>query len=244
MKISILTACYNKDQFIKACVKSVANQTYSNWEHIIVDDCSTDHSYDYLSRIKDKRVKVIRNDKRKFCSSCYAIALEHATGDICGVVDGDDVLASTAMETIVKYYRANPKIGYIYTQHFWCDKTLKKCRSGLSGTPKNISLAESAIKGKHCFSHWRTFRRELASKGTIFPEGLEVSVDKNMGFVLEELAPGAFLPKKLYFYRYYKGNMSLVQGGTQKAMTKRMAKARLKKREEKSIKVYPVVKLK
>lgn len=243
-KFSILTACHNKEQFIKECVNSVLGQTYSNWECIIVDDCSTDGSYKYLETITDPRFKIFQNDSRKFCSSTYAEALKHASGDICGILDGDDVLSKKAMSVVMKRYVSNPDIDFIYTQHFWCDKSLQKTRTGLSSVPKNgKSLAQMINAGCHCYSHWRTFRLSMADKGVIFPEGLQVSVDKNMGFALEELGRGAFLPKKVYFYRYYRGNMSLVQGGKQKQTTKDMAKQRIRRRQANDIKVYPIIKI-
>ncbi len=244
MKFSILVACRNKEKFIKDCIGSVLGQTYDNWECVVVDDCSTDGSYKYLETLVDPRFKVFRNESRKFCSSTYAEALKHATGDVCGILDGDDVLSKKAMSVVAKRYNSYPDIDFIYTQHFWCDKSLQKVRTGLSSAPKGRrSLAQMVDAGRHCFSHWRTFRLDLADKGVLFPEGLEVSVDKNMGFALEELGKGAFLPKKVYFYRYYKGNMSLVQGDRQKQATKEMAKQRLRRRQANDIKVHPIIKI-
>ena len=245
MKFSILTACHNKNVFIKQCINSVISQSYQNWEMIIVDDCSTDGSYEYLSTVKDSRIKIFRNTERKFCSSTYAEALKHVIGDICGILDGDDFLLSKAMSVIVNQYKKHPKIDYIYSQHFWCDKSGKKKSIGVSSLPKNgRSLAESALAGKHCFSHWRTFRSSLIGKAILFPEGLQFSVDKNLGFTLEELCRGGFLSEPLYNYRYYQGNMSLVSGHKQKQTTKNMAEQFLQKRKEQNITVYPVVELK
>ena len=148
------------------------------------------------------------------------------------------------MSVVAKRYNSHPDIDFIYTQHFWCDKSMNKIRTGLSSPPKKKkSLAEMANSGRHCFSHWRTFRLSLADKGIIFPEGLEVSVDKNMGFILEELGKGGFLPKKVYFYRYYRGNMSLLQGSRQKVTTKALSKQRIARRQVEGIKVYPVVEI-
>lgn len=243
-KFTILTACFNKSKFIKECVDSIIAQTYTDWELIVVDDCSTDGSFDYLSSLKDSRIKVFRNDTRHHCSSCYATALKHATGEVCGVVDGDDVLDKKAIAVVRKKYMSHPEIDFIYTQHHWCDVTLITSRTGLSSCPKKgKSLAQQAKMGRHCFSHWRTFKTALRDKGVLFPEGLEVSVDKNLGFALEELGRGGFISNKLYFYRYYKGNMSLLQGDVQKATTRRLAQSRLDNRQEKGIIAYPVVKL-
>ncbi len=245
-KISILTACYNKANYIQQCVESILKQTYDNWEMIIVDDFSDDASQHYLASLDDPRITVIRNESRLFCSSSYARALEHATGDICGVVDGDDALHEKAMGILSQAYEQHKNIDHIYTQFIWCNRHLSSSRRGFSTLPDgngNRSLVDMALKGKHCYSHWRTFRRKLADKGVIFPQGLEVSVDKNMGFTLEELGPGAFLPRPLYFYRYYKGNMSLIQPEQQKETTLKLAKKCRKRRKKHKIKVYPIRKI-
>jgi glycosyltransferase involved in cell wall biosynthesis len=195
-----------------------------------------------LDKINDPRIRIVHNDAQKYCSSSYAVALSHATGDIVGILDGDDFLRNDAMKVIIKRYTRHPEIQFIYTQHYWCNANLASQRSGVSSAPKKgKSLAEMTQAGRHCFSHWRTFRREMASKGVLFPEGLQVSVDKNLGFSLEELGKGAFLPKKLYYYRYYKGNMSLVQGGNQKRTTKQLSKKFLKKRKAHNRIAFPIV---
>ncbi len=246
MKFSILTACHNKAKFIMACITSVLRQTYKNWELIIVDDFSTDESNKLLQSVKNHpQVKLIRNESRLFCSSTYAVALKHAQGDLCGILDGDDILDIDAVNTIVDCYKRHPNIDFIYTQHYWCNKALGNPHKGVSSLPKdNKSIVDMVLSQRHCFSHWRTFRRKLADKGTLFPEGLKFSVDKNLGFTLEELGAGAFLPKKLYFYRYYKGNMSLVHGSNQKQVTRRLAKQRKADREQNNIKVFPIIKIK
>lgn len=217
-KVSILTACHNDEKFINECGKSILSQTYRNIEWIVVDDCSTDSSFDILSKFKDDRVTLLRNDKRVGCSSTYARALSAATGDICGVVDGDDAIIEKACHAILRLYQQFSHLGYIYTQHWWCDNNLVKKRKGISSLPEsNLSFTKSSLKkNQHSFSHWRTFRTDLRDKTILFPEGLQVSVDKNLGFTLERVAYGGFYPKCLYMYRYYPGNMSFVQAPKQK----------------------------
>lgn len=246
MKVSILTACFNNANFLDDCIKSVISQSYGDFEWIIVDDCSSDGSIDRLHSIKDKRVKVLRNTKRSFCSSSYAIALRHSTGSICGILDADDMLVNSAIKTIVELYTKYSNIGYIYTQHHWCDRNMKIIRKGLSSMPiKRMSFVESALLSKkHCFSHWRTFRKCLSEKSVIFPEGLSYAVDKNMGFVLEEISSGGFYNHCLYYYRYHKANMSLKFPGKQKETWVSLAKQFREKRNKQALKIYPVIEIK
>ncbi len=217
MKFSILTAGYNNNCFLEEYLSGVLDQTYPRLEIIFVDDASTDETWKTVSAVKDRRFIAIRNQERLFCSSAYDVALRRASGDICGVVDADDVLVPGAVSKICSFYRKYPNIDYIYTQHWWCNRSMKKLRKGLSSIPAGgSSFAKLAMKKVHGFSHWRTFRRSMAKKATLFPKGLKYAVDKNLGFVLQSIGQGGFVNIPLYRYRYYKGNMSLVFAEEQK----------------------------
>ena len=241
-KFSILTACHNDMPFLPAAVKSVLSQDCKDWEWIVVDDHSSDGSWEALKSIESKNIKVFRNEQRLHCSSTYARALQEASGEFCGVLDADDALAADAIKTILKRYRLHHGIAYIYTQHSWCDKKLRRRKRGLSSLPpKGMSFVSAAIRKKHCFSHWRTFRRSLVKNvDDMFPPGLECAVDKHMGFALEEMGAGAFLPRELYLYRYYKGNMSLTKAGEQRKTWQDFAKVYQHRRDKGLAKEYPI----
>ena len=64
--VSIIMPSYNTAPYISSSIQSVINQTYNNWELIIVDDCSTDNTEDVLSEIKDERIRFFKNEK-----NCY-----------------------------------------------------------------------------------------------------------------------------------------------------------------------------
>lgn len=240
VKCSILTACYNTKPFLKQCAKSILSQNYQNMEWVVVDDSSNDGSYEYLSSIKDDRIKLIRNPQRMFCGSSYNVALQAASGDICGIVDSDDALAANAVEAVVYLYDRQPSIGYIYTQHFWCDVKLRVNKIGVSCLPRlNRSFVDMSLRyNAHCCSHWRTFRRDVSDKAVIFRPGLKYAVDKYLAFTLEEITMGAFYKVPLYYYRYHPNNMSKVcsreQSESCRSLVKEFSKKRKKQRH------YPV----
>jgi len=241
-KFTILTACHNDKLFLPAAVKSVLSQHYKDWEWIIVDDNSSDGSWDILQSLNNKNITVLRNDQRLYCSSAYARALQAATGEFCGILDADDALAPDAINTILKRYKQHHGIAYIYTQHSWCDNKLRRRKKGLSSLPpKGMSFVSAAIRKKHCFSHWRTFRRSIVEDvDDIFPPALECAVDKHMGFALEGMGAGAFLPRELYLYRYYKGNMSLTKAREQRKTWQYFAKVYQHRRDKGLAKEYPI----
>jgi len=241
-KFSILTACHNDKPYLSTLYKSVMSQDYHNWEWIIVDDQSSDGSWEMLRNFGSKNIKVVRNQERRYCSSTYATALSESSGDFCGILDADDALAPDAVKTIMKRYTSHPGLAYIYTQHAWCDRKLRRKKVGLSSTPPSgMSIVEAAMKRKHCFSHWRTFRRQaIEDIDFLFPPGLQVAVDKHMGFALEELGVGGFFPRELYLYRYYPGNMSLTRAADQRNQWQRLAQKYIDRRTKMSIKPYPI----
>ena len=95
-KVSIITPTFNQEKFIVACIRSVLEQTYTNWEMIIIDDASTDKTYEIAINFakKDKRIKIIRHKKNwgiKRLKDSYNQALKQAKGKFITVLEGDDL---------------------------------------------------------------------------------------------------------------------------------------------------------
>ena len=81
--ISIITPNYNCSSFIAETIESVLAQTYTNWEMIIVDDCSSDDSYEIALEYakRDSRIKVLKNAKNSGAAFSRNSALDIAKGD-------------------------------------------------------------------------------------------------------------------------------------------------------------------
>ena len=60
MKVSVIITSYNYEQYIKDAIESVLNQTYSDFELVIIDDCSTDNSANIIKQFNDERIKFIQ----------------------------------------------------------------------------------------------------------------------------------------------------------------------------------------
>ena len=90
--VSIITANYNSEQFIKQTIDSVLAQTYIDWEMIIVDDVSSDKSTEIIEEYiqKDKRIKLIRLDKNSGPAIARNRAIEEANGRYIAFLDSDD----------------------------------------------------------------------------------------------------------------------------------------------------------
>jgi len=104
MKFSILIAHYNNALFFKDCFDSIMAQTYTNWEVIIVDDCSDESEKQAVKEMisTDPRFSFYENTVNKGVGYTKKRCAELATGDICGFVDPDDALTPEALEESIK----------------------------------------------------------------------------------------------------------------------------------------------
>jgi len=94
-KVSILTLSYNKGPFLAECLQSVLAQTYSDWECIVVDDGSTDHTWEVAQAYtaKDPRIKAYRKENGGYAglAATHNFALERSGGELIAILDGDDL---------------------------------------------------------------------------------------------------------------------------------------------------------
>lgn len=118
-KVSIILPVYNSEGFIADSIKSVLNQSYRNFDLIIIDDHSTDNSPDIIREIKDSRIIYFRNKENKGVAFSRNIGLDNANGEYIAFIDSDDIWYKDklerqiiSMETLnldlcVSYYNIN-----------------------------------------------------------------------------------------------------------------------------------------
>ena len=92
-QISIIMPTYNRAGYIMESINSVLQQTYSNWELIIVDDASEDNTEELVSSIKDDRIQFIRTDKTGLGIKIKNVGIKKAKGDLIAFIDSDDLWA-------------------------------------------------------------------------------------------------------------------------------------------------------
>jgi teichuronic acid biosynthesis glycosyltransferase TuaG len=104
--VTLITPLYNAEKYIAETIESVLNQTYQNWEMLIVDDCSTDDSKEIVRRyeIKDTRIKLIELDSN-FGGPARPrnVGLDNSKGEYVSFLDADDVWLPNKLEEQLKF---------------------------------------------------------------------------------------------------------------------------------------------
>ncbi|NJO90148.1 MAG: glycosyltransferase family 2 protein [Chloroflexia bacterium] len=109
--VSILTTVFNRDQYLSYCIESVLCSTYLEWELIIVDDLSTDHSIDIANKyaLKDRRIKVFQNEKNLGDYPNRNKAASLASGKYIKYLDADDMIYPYTLEIMVNAMEQFPE---------------------------------------------------------------------------------------------------------------------------------------
>jgi len=100
--VSIMMPAYNASKYIGRAIESVLAQTYENWELIIVDDCSTDNTYEIAASYIDPRIRILRHEQNMGVGPSRNDALSASTGQWIAVLDADDEWLPERLERLIK----------------------------------------------------------------------------------------------------------------------------------------------
>jgi glycosyltransferase involved in cell wall biosynthesis len=112
-RVSIITGAYNQDRFIADTVRSVLAQTYTDFEHIVVDDGSKDKTAEVLEPFSSQIRYMRQENQGNVASRNNGLAI--AGGEYIAVLDGDDTWSPTKLEKQVRILDEQPRIGLVYT---------------------------------------------------------------------------------------------------------------------------------
>ena len=209
---SVLIANHNDGKYLLEAVESVKAQTYTPWEIVLVDDCSTDNSQElYLELEKDSRIHVFCNKENKGCGFTKRRCLEEAKGEICGFLDADDCLTDNALQVMVEAHQTHPECSLIYSQLYIVDP--QKNIIAVSEHQHAIPQGESflTLHKPLVISHFVTLKKSYYDRTEGMNASLRIAEDVDLYMKLEEVGETLFLPMPLYYYRIDTGNnVSLV----------------------------------
>jgi len=121
--VSIITPSFKSERFIAQTIESVQAQTYSNWEMIIVDDCSPDNSNDIIETYlqKDERIKLIKLEKNSGPAIARNRAIEEAKGRYIAFLDADDLWASNKLAKQISFMKEK-NLAFTYSSYDLIDE--------------------------------------------------------------------------------------------------------------------------
>lgn len=210
MKISIIIPVYNVEKYIVECLRSIMDQTYSDFECLIIDDCGSDKSIEIAkSAISEYTGKgtfeIIKNEKNGGISVARNNGLKRATGDFVFFLDSDDKLCPNSLELLISMVERHPGVDVVQG-NIQCER--KSDYWNIRGKfPEYTSdrnwIREQILLWKIPVSVWgKLYRRNLLiSNNIIFMEGY-MHEDVAWNYKLQKyISSIAFVDEFCYYYR-------------------------------------------
>lgn len=120
--VSVIIPAYNHEAFVKKAVESVLNQTYKDFELIIVDDCSPDKTYNILKTIKDDRISLYKNEVNSGAVETFYRGLSAARGKYIALLNSDDFWVEDKLQTQVDFLENNNNIHAVFSDASFVDE--------------------------------------------------------------------------------------------------------------------------
>lgn len=203
--VSIIMPAYNDSDYIDESIRSIQAQTYSNWELIIVDDCSTDYTVDKIKALMDdNRIKLLQNERNSGAAISRNYALREAQGKWIAFLDADDVWLPEKLKLQLTFMVQN---GYKFS---YTDYRIR-----LNGVWKPyINIGPAVVTKrklyKYCYFSTITVVYDREYVGLVQIADLKKNNDYAMWFQIIEKTPCYRFPYCLSYY--YKHDNSVSSG--------------------------------
>lgn len=233
--VSVIMSNYNTpEEYLRASIESILNQTYQNFEFIIVDDCSTDNSLSIIESYTDDRIKVIKNEQNLGITKSLNRGLAVAKGEFVARMDADDISLETRFAKQVEFLKNHPDhivcgtgvklIGDWQTNHtneYICgiipDKETYQIQLLFSNYP-NI------VHPTAMFNH-----NMLLEHNITYNENYPLAQDYRMWISCSEVAECANIPETLLYYRVHNKAISSDKKELQRNIAIQIKQEQLKK---------------
>ena len=212
--ISVIMPVYNSEKYLSETIQSICNQSYTDWELVIVDDGSEDNSISIIEEYakKEIRIKLYRNESGEHGPGpARNIGLDNASGEFIYFIDSDDWIDKTLLEACIDRMReTNADIVQVGVEY----ETENGNSSVEYWNGKGLLTRNDIINNAlHFFDEsgnqlWRQFFKCETVKGIRFENIIN---GEDLSYVADTVAVAkkiAFIPKALYHYRYVEGSTS------------------------------------
>jgi len=213
--VSIVSPVHNEAGHLAECVESVLAQTYQNWDFTIVDNCSTDGTFDVALRYaeQDGRIRIHRNDSLLRAIPNHNAALRQVSPDskYCKVVFGDDWIFPHCLEEMVAVAEAHPPVGIVGAF------ALEGRRVALTGLPYSSSMVDGReicrrhlLEGLHIFGSANAvlYRADLVKARDPFYNEANIHGDTEVCFDLLKTCDFGFVHQVLTYTRVRPDSLS------------------------------------
>lgn len=124
VKITVFMPLYNAEKYLKKSIDSILNQTFRDFELLIVDDGSTDNSVNIINEYSDNRIRLIKNENNKGIPYTRNVGLDNAKGEYIAIMDSDDIASVDRLAKQAQYLDEHKDVGVITSSYYIMRKNI------------------------------------------------------------------------------------------------------------------------
>jgi glycosyltransferase involved in cell wall biosynthesis len=208
-KVSVIIPTYNRAEFLRSAITSVLNQTYQDFEIIVVDDGSTDNMQAVVCGFNDKRIKYVRNDVNEGEARTRNIGIMNSNAEYIAFLDDDDEWLPEKLKLQIDLLENSPaKVGVVYTGYVEVDRYKNKILRQFIPTKKGniyndiylknyVGVPSTVVLRRACFE-----RLGLFDESVVYPTDYDMWIRISMGFYFE------YIEKPLVRYYIHENTIS------------------------------------
>ncbi len=209
--VSIIMTCNNGEAFLKEAVKSIINQSYSNWELIFYDNCSTDKSEKIIRDFKDHRIKYFKSNELVNLGTIRKLAYNKCQGFFISFLDVDDYWSEYKIEKQVEKFEMNKDTDVIYSNYSKIkNHTITKAKFILYRGHCQNEIILSYIEG-FAMTPWMTLMIKKSAIDKLeysFDEKTHITSDFDLIIRLSTFCNFDYADEYLAYYRLHENNES------------------------------------
>lgn len=206
-KVSVVIPAYNAMAFLPETVDSVLQQTFTDFEVLIVDDGSTDNTASWVSAVADSRVHLI-SQKNQGVSAARNTGIKHAQGEFVAFLDADDLWQPTKLEKQVSRLDNNSEVGLVYTWTLLIDEDGKPINIKYTFTDEGNVWQKILVGDIVCSGSSAMVRRCCFEVSGMFDPDLSPAADFDMWTRIAKHYQFSVIKEFLLLYRRSSSGMS------------------------------------
>jgi len=205
--------CYNAASTIQESVSSIIAQTFTNWELVLVDNCSTDNSLTVVKKLNDDRIKIIALDKNHGRTPALAIALENAHAEFVAILDADDISSQDRLQQQYDFLTNNPNILVVGSWYRNIDQ-LGSLINEVRTPNTSVAVMRRMASDNPIVNSSAMFRTESARAVGGYNHNYLYAQDFALWLALANIGELAILPKFLTDIRRVKSSLSTISSNS------------------------------
>lgn len=208
--VSVITPTFNRVDRLKKSIDSALNQTYSNFELIVIDDGSSDGTAEYVKGLKDSRIKYLYKENEGSAGAARNHGILEASGELVAFLDSDDEWTPNKLEDQVKIFAKTPHLSFSSTSAMMIRQDSAPTLFGERPLRREGFVKDSLFFRNYIITSSTVVRKKALDKAGLFNTGekYKISEDLDLWIRLAEIGSYSFLDKPNTIYHFHTDNLS------------------------------------